>query len=150
MGPLNGYTVIELAGIGPAPMGGMMLADLGAEVIRVDRAATDAPSPLESVSGRGKKSVVLNLKEPQGVETLLRMVENADVLIDPFRPGVCEKLGVGPAVCLARNPRLVFARMTGWGQDGPLAQAAGHDINYIALTGALFANGEREGRPCHR
>jgi alpha-methylacyl-CoA racemase len=147
MGPLNGYTVIELAGIGPAPMGGMMLADLGAEVIRVDRAATDSPSPLESVSGRGKKSVVLNLKEPQGVETLLRMVENADVLIDPFRPGVCEKLGVGPAVCLARNPRLVFARMTGWGQDGPLAQAAGHDINYIALTGALFANGEREGRP---
>lgn len=147
MGPLNGYTVIELAGIGPAPMGGMMLADLGAEVIRVDRAASDAPSAMESVSGRGKKSVVLNLKDSDGVETLLRMVENADVLIDPFRPGVCEKLGIGPDVCLARNPRLVFARMTGWGQEGPLAQAAGHDINYISLTGALFANGEGAGRP---
>jgi alpha-methylacyl-CoA racemase len=147
MGPLNGYTVLELAGIGPAPMGGMMLADLGAEVIRVDRAASDHPSPLESVSGRGKKSVALNLKNPRGVETLLRMVENADVLIDPFRPGVCEKLGIGPDVCLSRNPRLVFARMTGWGQEGPLAHAAGHDLNYIALTGALFANGERNGRP---
>ncbi|EAQ99419.1 CaiB/BaiF CoA transferase family protein [Congregibacter litoralis] len=147
MGPLNGYTVIELAGIGPAPMGGMMLADQGAEVIRVDRAAADAPSPLESVSGRGKKSVVLNLKSPEGIEALLRMVENADVLIDPFRPGVCEKLGIGPEVCLKRNPKLVFARMTGWGQDGPLAKAAGHDINYIALTGALFANGEGAGRP---
>lgn len=147
MGPLNGYTVIELAGIGPAPMGGMMLADLGAEVIRVDRAAADAPSPLESVSGRGKKSVVLNLKSEQGVEALLRMVENADVIIDPFRPGVCEKLGVGPETCLARNPKLIFARMTGWGQEGPLAAAAGHDINYIALTGALYANGEASGRP---
>ncbi|WOJ96154.1 CaiB/BaiF CoA-transferase family protein [Congregibacter brevis] len=147
MGPLNGYTVIELAGIGPAPMGGMMLADLGAEVIRVDRSAADAPSPLESVSGRGKKSVVLNLKSAQGIEALLRMVENADVLIDPFRPGVCEKLGVGPEVCLARNPKLIFARMTGWGQEGPLATSAGHDINYIALTGALFANGEGAGRP---
>jgi alpha-methylacyl-CoA racemase len=147
MGPLNGYTVIELAGIGPAPMGGMMLADLGAEVIRVDRAASDAAPPTELVSGRGKKSVVLNLKDPKGVETLLRMVENADVLIDPFRPGVCEKLGIGPASCMARNPKLVFARMTGWGQEGPLATAAGHDINYIALTGALFANGEGQGRP---
>lgn len=147
MGPLNGYTVLELAGIGPAPMGGMMLADLGAEVIRIDRAASEQASPLESVSGRGKKSVVLNLKTAEGVDTLLRMVENADVLIDPFRPGVCEKLGIGPDVCLDRNPKLIFARMTGWGQTGPLAQAAGHDINYIALTGALFANGEREGRP---
>lgn len=147
MGPLNGYTVIELAGIGPAPMGGMMLADLGAEVIRVDRAAADRPSPLESVSGRGKKSVVLNLKSSDGVEALLRMVENADVLIDPFRPGVCEKLGIGPDACMQRNPKLVFARMTGWGQEGPLASSAGHDINYIALTGALFANGEAAGRP---
>ncbi|MFK7828425.1 MAG: CaiB/BaiF CoA transferase family protein [Congregibacter sp.] len=147
MGPLNGYTVIELGGIGPAPMGGMMLADLGAEVIRVDRAAADAASPLESVSGRGKKSVVLNLKDPGGVDTLLRMVENADVIIDPFRPGVCEKLGVGPDACMARNPKLIFARMTGWGQNGPLAQSAGHDINYIALTGALFANGPGAGRP---
>lgn len=147
MGPLNGYTVLELAGIGPAPMGGMMLADLGAEVIRIDRAVSSESSPLESVSGRGKKSVVLNLKNAQGVEALLRMVENADVLIDPFRPGVCEKLGIGPEACLARNPKLVFARMTGWGQEGPLAKAAGHDINYIALTGALFANGEGSGRP---
>lgn len=147
MGPLNGFTVIELAGIGPAPMGGMMLADLGAEVIRVDRAAADSPSPLESVSGRGKKSVVLNLKSADGVEALLRMVENADVIIDPFRPGVCEKLGIGPQVCLERNPKLIFARMTGWGQEGPLAAAAGHDINYIALTGALYANGAAEGRP---
>lgn len=147
MGPLNGYTVLELAGIGPAPMGGMMLADLGAEVIRVDRAPAESPSPMETVSGRGKKSLVLNLKDPQGVDTFLRMVENVDVLIDPFRPGVCEKLGVGPEVCMARNPKLIFARMTGWGQEGPLAKAAGHDINYIALTGALFANGSGEGRP---
>ncbi len=147
MGPLNGYTVIELAGIGPAPMAGMMLADQGAEVIRIDRAATEGASPLEAVSGRGKKSVVLNLKHAQGVETLLRMIENADALIDPFRPGVCEKLGIGPDVCLQRNPRLVFTRMTGWGQDGPLAKAAGHDINYIAVTGALHAIGEKGRRP---
>lgn len=146
MGPLNGYTVIELAGIGPAPMGGMILADMGAEVIRIDRAGTD-PTFTERVSGRGKKSVVVNLKDPEGVEALLRMVENADVIIDPFRPGVCEKLGVGPEVCLQRNPRLIFARMTGWGQDGPLATAAGHDINYIALSGALFANGRSDGPP---
>lgn len=147
MGPLNGYTIIELAGIGPAPMAGMMLADQGAEVIRVDRFATEGPSPLEAVSGRGKQSVVINLKDPDGVRTLLRMIENADALIDPFRPGVCEKLGIGPDVCLTRNPKLVFARMTGWGQEGPLAKAAGHDLNYIALTGALFANGEAGRRP---
>jgi alpha-methylacyl-CoA racemase len=128
-------------------MAGMMLADQGAELIRIDRFATEEASPLECISGRGKKSVVINLKSPEGVEALLRIVENADALIDPFRPGVCEKLGVGPEVCLERNPRLVFARMTGWGQDGPLARAAGHDLNYIALTGALFANGEGRGRP---
>ncbi len=147
MGPLNGYTVIELAGIGPAPMGGMILADMGAEVIRVDRAGGVDPKLTERVSGRGKKSVVINLKDAAGVEALLRMVENADVLIDPFRPGVCEKLGIGPDECLARNPKLVFARMTGWGQEGPLARAAGHDINYIALTGALYAVGPKDGRP---
>ena len=146
MGPLNGYTVIELAGIGPAPMGGMMLADMGAEVIRIDRAGSD-PTITEKVSGRGKKSVVINLKDADGVATLLRMVENADVIIDPFRPGVCEKLGIGPAECMARNPKLIFARMTGWGQEGPLAHAAGHDINYIALTGALFANGPADTGP---
>ena len=147
MGPLNGYTVIELAGIGPAPMGGMILADMGAEVIRIDRAGGVDPRLMEKVSGRGKKSVVLNLKDPTGVETLLRMVENADVIIDPYRPGVCEKLGIGPDVCLARNPKLVFARMTGWGQDGPLAHAAGHDINYISITGALYAMGRKGEKP---
>lgn len=144
MGPLNGYTVIELAGIGPAPMGAMVLADMGAEVIRIDRAGGMA---MKDVSSRGKKSVAINLKDPAGVETLLRMIENADVVIDPFRPGVCEKLGIGPDVCLARNPRLIFARMTGWGQDGPLAQAAGHDINYISITGALFAMGRKGQKP---
>lgn len=147
MGPLHGYTVIELAGIGPAPMGGMMLADMGAEVIRIDRAAGASALVMKDVSWRGKKSVVINLKDPAGVETLLRMVENADVLIDPFRPGVCEKLGFGPDVCLARNPKLVFARMTGWGQDGPLAHSAGHDINYISITGALYAMGRKGQKP---
>ncbi|MFT6286970.1 MAG: alpha-methylacyl-CoA racemase [Alcanivorax sp.] len=147
MGPLNGYTVIELAGIGPGPMGGMILADMGAEVIRIDRADGADARLVERVSGRGKKSVILNLKDPAGVETLLRIVENADVIIDPYRPGVCEKLGVGPEQCLARNPRIVFARMTGWGQEGPLAQAAGHDINYISLTGALFATGRKGQKP---
>jgi alpha-methylacyl-CoA racemase len=147
MGPLNGYTVLELAGIGPAPMGGMLLADMGAEVIRIDRAGGAPDLHMKDVSTRGKKSVALNLKDPVGVETLLRMVENADVIIDPFRPGVCEKLGIGPEVCLQRNPRLVFARMTGWGQDGPLAQAAGHDINYISITGALYAIGRKDEKP---
>ncbi len=147
MGPLNGFTVIELAGIGPAPMGGMILADMGAEVIRIERANGTDPKQTRDVSARGKKSVVLNLKQPEGVETLLRMIENADVLIDPYRPGVCEKLGVGPETCLQRNPRLVFARMTGWGQEGPLAHAAGHDINYISLTGALFATGRKGQKP---
>lgn len=144
MGPLNGYTVLELAGIGPAPMGGMMLADMGAEVIRIDRTGGMV---MKDVSTRGKKSVAVNLKDPDGLETLLRMVENADVLIDPYRPGVCEKLGIGPSACLARNPKLIFARMTGWGQEGPLAQRAGHDINYIAITGALYAMGRKDEKP---
>ncbi|EEB78990.1 CAIB/BAIF family protein [marine gamma proteobacterium HTCC2148] len=147
MGPLNGYTVLELAGIGPAPMGGMILADMGAEVIRIDRAGNAPGLHMKDVSTRGKKSVALNLKDPAGIETLLRMVENADVVIDPFRPGVCEKLGIGPDVCLERNPKLVFARMTGWGQNGPLAQAAGHDINYISITGALYAMGRKGEKP---
>tara|TARA_R110001592_G_scaffold363248_6_gene682337 strand:+ start:34395 stop:35522 length:1128 start_codon:yes stop_codon:yes gene_type:complete len=145
MGPLNGYTVIELAGIGPAPMGGMILADMGAEVIRIDRNA--GVQGMKDVSSRGKKSVILNLKDSGGIETLLRMLENADVLIDPFRPGVCEKLGIGPDVCMARNPKLVFARMTGWGQEGPLSRAAGHDINYISITGALYAMGRKGEKP---
>jgi alpha-methylacyl-CoA racemase len=147
MGPLNGYTIIELAGIGPAPMAGMILADMGAEVIRIERAGAHDPRISKDVSFRGKKSLVVNLKDPQGVEVLLRMIENADCLIDPYRPGVCEKLGIGPDVCLERNPKLVFGRMTGWGQDGPLANAAGHDINYISLTGALYATGRSGQKP---
>ena len=128
-------------------MGGMVLADMGAEVIRIDRSADTGPQGAKDVSARGKKSVVLNLKDSGGRETLLRMLENADVLIDPFRPGVCEKLGIGPDICLARNPKLVFARMTGWGQEGPLAHAAGHDINYISITGALHAMGRKGEKP---
>lgn len=147
MGPLNGYTILELAGIGPAPMGGMILADMGAELIRIERSSAVGGGPAIDVSARGKKSVALNLKDPQGVETFLRLVENADVVIDPYRPGVCEKLGIGPDVCLERNSRLIFSRMTGWGQEGPLATAAGHDINYISITGALYATGPRDGKP---
>ena len=147
MGPLNGYTVIELAGIGPAPMGGMILADMGAAVIRIERPGAADPKVAEPVSGRNKKSVVLDLKQASGHAALMKLVEQADALIDPYRPGVCEKLGFGPDECLRRNPRLVFARMTGWGQTGPLARAAGHDLNYIAITGALHAIGRRGERP---
>ena len=147
MGALSGYTVIELAGIGPAPMGGMMLADMGAEVIRIERPGAADPKLAEPISGRNKKSVVLDLKQDAGRDTLMALIERADALIDPYRPGVCEKLGFGPDVCLAKNPKLVFARMTGWGQSGPLSQAAGHDLNYIAITGALHAIGRRGERP---
>ena len=147
MGALSGYTVIELAGIGPAPMGGMMLADMGAEVIRIERPGAADPKVAEPISGRNKKSVVLDLKQDAGKDTLMALIERADALIDPYRPGVCEKLGFGPDVCLAKNPKLVFARMTGWGQNGPLSQAAGHDLNYIAITGALHAIGRRGERP---
>ena len=147
MGALTGYTVIELAGIGPAPMGGMMLADMGAEVIRIERPGAADPKVAEPISGRNKKSVVLDLKQDAGKDTLMALIERADALIDPYRPGVCEKLGFGPDVCLAKNPKLVFARMTGWGQSGPLSQAAGHDLNYIAITGALHAIGRRGERP---
>ena len=140
-GPLSGFRIIELAGIGPGPFAGMMLADMGAEVVRVDRAqsvrvpAPDAPH--WDVLLRGRRNIALDLKHPDGVATLLDLVEKADGLIEGFRPGVMERLGIGPDECLARNPRLVFGRMTGWGQDGPYAHAAGHDINYIALAGAL-------------
>jgi len=147
MGPLNGHTIIELSGIGPAPMAGMILADMGATVIRVERPGAPNPVAAKDPSLRGKKSVVVNLKDPRGAETLLRMIEHADVLIDPYRPGVCEKLGIGPEPCLARNPKLIYGRMTGWGQDGPLATAAGHDINYIAITGALYAMGHKDAKP---
>ena len=147
MGALSGYKVIELAGIGPAPMGGMILADMGAEVIRIERPGAVDPKVAEPISGRNKKSVVLDLKQDAGKAALMALIEQADALIDPYRPGVCEKLGFGPDECLAGNPKLVFARMTGWGQTGPLAQAAGHDLNYIAITGALHAIGRRGDRP---
>jgi alpha-methylacyl-CoA racemase len=147
MGTLSGITIIELAGIGPGPMGGMMLADMGAEVIRIERPGAMDPKLAEPISGRNKKSVILDLKQPAGLEALMKLIERADALIDPYRPGVCEKLGIGPDVCRARNPKLVFARMTGWGQQGALAQAAGHDLNYIAITGALHAIGRRGERP---
>ena len=140
-GPLAGYRIIEIAGIGPGPFAAMMLADMGAEVIRVERAqAVRGPAPATAhwdVLLRGRRNIALDLKHPDGVATLLDLVEKADGLIEGFRPGVMERLGIGPAECHARNPKLVFGRMTGWGQEGPYSQAAGHDINYIALAGSL-------------
>ncbi len=149
-GPLQGYRVIEIAGIGPGPFAAMLLADMGAEVIRVERAgAVRGPAP-DTPHGdlllRGRRNVAIDLKHPDGVATLLDLVGSADALIEGFRPGVMERLGVGPAACHERNPKLVFGRMTGWGQDGPYAQAAGHDINYISLAGALAHFG-RAGEP---
>jgi len=149
-GPLQGIRVIELAGLGPAPFGGMLLADLGAEVVRIDRTKGGAGIGLETpydVLARGRKFVRADLKHPRGKEVVLRLVDQADALIEGFRPGVLERLGLGPDVLLARNPRLVIGRMTGWGQDGPLAERAGHDINYIALAGALFSIGQKDGPP---
>jgi len=143
--------VVEMVGIGPAPFCAMMLADMGAEVIRVDRpGAPGEVLPKQArfdVTARGRRSVAVDLKRPGGAETVLALVEQADILIEGFRPGVMERLGLGPDACLARNPRLVYGRMTGWGQHGPLAQAAGHDINYIALTGALHAIGRPDEPP---
>jgi alpha-methylacyl-CoA racemase len=148
-GPLSGVRVIELAGIGPGPFAAMLLADLGAEVIRVDRAAGRGsfPDPAKDMTNRSKRSVAVDLKSEHGKEVVLRMVEQADVLLEGFRPGVTERLGLGPDDCLARNPRLVYGRMTGWGQTGPLAQSAGHDIGYIAITGTLHAIGRAGGPP---
>lgn len=148
MGPLAGVKVIEIAGLGPAPFCAMMLADMGAEVVRVERAAgsTDSPPPVDPLL-RNRRSIVLDLKQSAGIETLLRLVAGADILIEGFRPGVMERLGVGPDVCLQRNPKLIYGRMTGWGQDGPLSKAAGHDINYIALAGALHLIGPPGGKP---
>ncbi|XOV87447.1 MAG: CaiB/BaiF CoA transferase family protein [Pseudomonadota bacterium] len=146
MGPLTGYRIIELAGIGPGPFCGMMLADMGAEVIRVDRPAA-APRRGRDVLTRGRKSIAVDLKSAAGREVVLKLCESADGLFEGFRPGVTERLGLGPDDCMARNPALVYGRMTGWGQDGPMAQAAGHDINYIALAGALHAIGPRGGKP---
>ena len=148
MGPLNGLKVIELQGIGPGPYCGMMLADMGAEVIRVDRAANvGRGGGRGDLLARGRKSIAIDLKNPQGIETILRLIDDADVLIEGFRPGVMERLGIGPQPCLERNPGLVYGRMTGWGQTGPMSLAAGHDINYISLTGALHAIGEAGGKP---
>lgn len=142
--------MIEIAGIGPGPFCAMMLADLGADIVRVDRAdkvsAVDPGAPSLDLLNRGRRSIGVNLKDPDGVAVVLELVDASDALIEGFRPGVMERLGLGPDVCLERNPRLVYGRMTGWGQDGPLAQAAGHDINYLSLTGALAAIG-RAGQP---
>lgn len=149
-GPLAGCRVLELGGIGPGPFAGMFLADLGAEVVRIDgpeRSEFAGVGGPADVTNRGKRSVVLDLKHPAGPGTVLQLAERADVLIEGFRPGVTERLGIGPHECLARNPQLVYGRITGWGQDGPLAAAAGHDITYLALTGALSAIGSAGGPP---
>jgi alpha-methylacyl-CoA racemase len=148
-GPLTGFRILEIGAIGPGPFCAMLLADLGAEVIRVDRSADKATEAVTDTPllARGRRSIALDLKQPAGLETLLRMVEKADGLVEGFRPGVTERLGFGPDACLARNPRLVYGRMTGWGQEGPLAKAAGHDINYIALSGALHGIGRAGERP---
>ncbi len=146
MGPLDGIRVIEIASLAPAPFGCMILSDLGAEVVRVERTeacGADRRAPVDPLV-RGRRSVGINLKDPAGAELLLRLAESADVLVEGFRPGVAERLGFGPEACAARNPRLVYGRMTGWGQDGPLAPTAGHDIDYIAISGALSLVG-REG-----
>jgi alpha-methylacyl-CoA racemase len=153
-GPLAGVRVIEMVGLGPCPFAAMMLADMGAEVIRIDRKSVPgAPNPFPmlgtkyDVMARGRRSLALDLKQPAAREVLLKMIENADILIEGFRPGVMERLGLGPQECQARNPALVYGRITGWGQHGPLAQAAGHDINYIALTGMLHAMGRANDAP---
>ena len=149
MGVLDGIRVIEFAGIGPGPFCGMLLADMGAEVILIERAGKGGgmlDSGKNSIINRGKRSLALDLKDPRAVDAALRLLNSADALIEGMRPGVMERLGLGPDVCLARNPRLIYGRMTGWGQSGPLAQAAGHDLNYIALSGALWFAGE-PGRP---
>ena len=148
MGPLHGIKVIEMVGLGPGPLCAMLLADMGAEVIRVDRPGGNLFSGSRAdLLGRNRRSLAVDLKHPDGVATVLSLVERADALIEGFRPGVMERLGLGPDTCRLRNGRLVYGRMTGWGQDGPLAQAAGHDINYIALAGVLHAIGEKGGRP---
>jgi alpha-methylacyl-CoA racemase len=141
-GPLAGFRIVEFAGIGPGPFACMMLADMGAEVVTLDRVG--ANKNMRSVAGRGRKAIELDLKDTAAVAGVLELLANADALIEGFRPGVMERLGLGPDVVLTRNPKLVYGRMTGWGQEGPLAQAAGHDINYISLTGALAAIGTQE------
>ena len=147
-GPLDGIRVLDFSRLAPGPYGGMLLADMGADVIRVDRVPLGADVPaFGDIVGRGKRSVALNLKNPQGVEVALRLLEGCDVLLEGFRPGVMERLGLGPDVVAERNPRVVYARLTGWGQQGPLALRAGHDINYIAVSGVLHAIGRRDEPP---
>jgi alpha-methylacyl-CoA racemase len=151
MGPLAGIKIVEIAGIGPGPYCGMMLADMGADVVRIDRAdrvqGGSPAHPPADLLARGRRSIGVDLKSPDGVEVVLSLVEGADALFEGFRPGVAERLGIGPDECLARNPRLVYGRMTGWGQDGPYASTAGHDINYISLAGALEPIGRRGEAP---
>lgn len=147
MGPLDGYRILEIAGIGPGPFCAMVLSDLGAEVVRIDRKAYTGRGSKFDVLNRGRRSLAMDLKRPEAVEAVLDLVEQADGLIEGFRPGVMERLGLGPDVCLERNPKLVFGRMTGWGQNGTIAHAAGHDINYIALSGVLHSIGNAGGKP---
>ena len=141
-GPLAGFRIVEFAGIGPGPFACMLLADMGAEVVTLDRVG--ARKTMKSVAGRGRKVIELDLKDKAVIADVLDLLAGADALIEGFRPGVMERLGLGPEIVLARNPKLVYGRMTGWGQAGPLAQAAGHDINYISITGALAAIGPKE------
>ena len=151
MGPLQGYKVLELAGIGPGPMAAMLLADMGAEVLRVERkeeAGLGVQRPLEcDVTLRSRNAIALDLKDPDDIKGVLKLVSKADALIEGFRPGVMERLGLGPEVCLGINPKLVFGRMTGFGQEGPMSRAAGHDLNYIAMSGALAAIGRAGQKP---
>ncbi|HEY3714174.1 MAG TPA: CaiB/BaiF CoA-transferase family protein [Jatrophihabitantaceae bacterium] len=147
-GPLHGVRVLELPAIGPVPFLGMLLADLGADVVRIDKLVPDAMDALSAgAPGRGRRSIGLDLRRPGGAEVLLRLAERSDALIEGFRPGVAERLGVGPDAVLARNPKLVYGRMTGWGQDGPLASTAGHDITYLAISGMLHGIGPADGPP---
>ncbi|MDB5899707.1 MAG: Alpha-methylacyl-CoA racemase [Ramlibacter sp.] len=149
-GPLRGLKVVEMAGLGPGPFCGMLLADLGAEVIRIDRPVPPGADPARArfdITGRGKRSLAIDLRQDGAAEAVLQLLARADVLLEGFRPGVMERLGLGPAVCHERNPRLVYGRMTGWGQHGPLSAAAGHDINYLALTGVLHATGRADSPP---
>src|SRR5271155_322036 len=151
MGPLQGVRVIELAGLGPAPFCGMLLADMGADVVRIDRksggGAAVAIDPAKDILNRGRRSIAMDLKSADAVEVVLRLVERADIFIEGFLPGVTERMGLGPQDCHARNSKLIYGRMTGWGQTGPLAQRAGHDINYIALSGALHLIGRKGEKP---
>ncbi len=149
MGPLEGIKIIEFAGLGPGPFCAMMLGDMGADVVRIDRIGGyfTNPEPRKNSHNRSRRSVAIDLKKPEGVSAALKLIESADALIEGFRPGVMERLGLGPDICLERNPKLVYGRMTGWGQEGPLAGSAGHDINYLAITGALHTIGTKQGGP---